>query len=392
MPSQSSYGSLSEDALLSLGSMEGLYQLPVVEAKVEERAPVRASPWPGYILAAAVTAAATAVHYLPLAPSQIATDAGVRRPISAAILAILGGVLVRNFFPLPAMALEGCKGVVKRIIPLTIVLTGAGLNLTLIAGVGLTALGITVTGILVAMGSALAIGRWLGLWPKTSLLIGAGTAICGTSAIVAVAPLVEARDEDVTLSVGTVSLLGLVLMFALPVAGGLAGLSDEAFGVWAGTSIHAVPQVVAAGFAYSEPAGSLATLVKLMRVTLLAPFLFVLMLVYARQRRSVTVHYSRFVPPFVWGFLALAVMNTANLIPALDFRPAAWLWDADVRIPLSTALVETGNLCLALSMAAMGLEVDLRSMTKVGGRAILAGALCSVALCAVSLALIRMLL
>ena len=147
---------------------------------------------------------------------------------------------------------------------------GAGLDLTQVAVVGPRALAITVACIGVSCIASIYLGGWFGVWPKISLLFGAGTAICGTSAIVAAAPLIDAEDEDITLAVGPVNVLGLLLMFCFPLLGSLMHLSDGAFGVWAGTSIHAVPQVVAAGFAFSERR-VLATLVKLVRVTLLAP-------------------------------------------------------------------------------------------------------------------------
>jgi uncharacterized membrane protein YadS len=95
-------------------------------------------------------------------------------------------------------------------------------------------------------------------------------------------------------------------MFVSPFAGGLFGMNDRSYGVWAGTTIHAVPQAVAAGFAFSEKAGGLATLVKLVRVALLAPLLLILAFAYAGSRKDrVKVHYSRLIPPFLWGFLAL---------------------------------------------------------------------------------------
>src|SRR6266700_3294517 len=215
----SAYDSISTEALLSLDSMEGVYSLPVVEKKVEQpKAAKRDSVWPGYYLTALTAAIAYCVHYLPFAPFRIAGDSGVRRPISSAIVATL---------------------------------------------------------------AASYSGRLFGLWPKTALLVGAGTAICGNSAIVAVAPLIDAADEDVTLSVGTINVMGL-----LPLTGGALKMGDVAFGVWAGSTIHAVPQVVAAAFAYSQKAGTLATLVKLVRVTMLAPFMIALILIYARQRRN----------------------------------------------------------------------------------------------------------
>jgi uncharacterized integral membrane protein (TIGR00698 family) len=323
----------------------------------------------------------------------VASEFGVRRPVSAAIIAILFGAVARNAFRLPHTILEGCKGIVKRIIPVTIVLTGFSLNLTSIAKVGAPALIIILACIGIATVSAYVVGRMLKLWKRTALLIGAGTAICGNSAIVAVAPLIDATDEDLMLSMSTVNLLGLPLMFLFPIAGTMIGLNDQSFGVWAGTSIHAVPQVVAAAFAFSPGAGTIATLVKLVRVALLAPFTFVLAIAYARRKQTggVTVRYSRLVPPFFWGFVAAALLNTLGLIPALEFHPT---WRASGAFSVSTAgaLVEAGNLLLTLAMAAMGLEVDVHFLARVGGRALLTGVISCLALCAASLALIRLLL
>lgn len=388
------YGTLDDEALASLGSMEGL-EVPIVVTRTgpAKSKPARPSLWPGYAAAILVAAAAYAVHYLPFAPFRVASEFGVRRPVSAAIIAILLGAVARNVFRLPHTILEGCKGIVKKIIPVTIVLTGFSLNLTSIANVGAPALIIILACIAIATGAAYAFGRMLKLWKRTALLIGAGTAICGNSAIVAVAPLIDATDEDLMLSMSTINLLGLPLMFLFPIAGTMLGLSDQAYGVWAGTSIHAVPQVVAAAFAFSPAAGTIATLVKLVRVALLAPFTFVLAIAYARRKRTggVTVRYSRLVPPFFWGFVAAALLNTLGLIPALEFHPT---WRASGAFSISTAgaLVEAGNLLLTLAMAAMGLEVDVHFLARVGGRALLTGVIACLVLCAASLALIRILL
>ena len=382
-----SYTSISAEALLSLDSMEGVYSLPVVET-APPKPPARKPQvlWPGYALACAVAAVAYAIHYLPVAPFRVASASGVRYPVSAAIVAILSGVTLRSLLPIPQAIADTFKHLARRTIPLTIALTGAGLNLASIASVGITAFTITVLCILVAAPAAIWLGRLLGVWRKTAVLIGAGTAICGTSAIVAVAPLIEAEDQDVMLSIGTVNILGLVLMFAFPLIGAFLKLSDEAFGVWAGTSIHAVPQVVAAAFAFSRQAGALATLVKLVRVALLAPFMFGLGIWYARQHHSnqPRIHYARLVPGFVWGFMGLALLNTVSLLPTLQFRFGS--------VALSELLANLGELLLTLSMAAMGLEVNIRFFAKVGGRAILVGIGASIILCSFSLILIRLLL
>jgi uncharacterized membrane protein YadS len=175
-------------------------------------------------------------------------------------------------------------------------------------------------------------------------------------------------------------------MFVSPFLGGLIGLDDQGYGVWAGSTIHAVPQAVAAGFAFSAKAGAIATLVKLVRVALLAPLLLVLALAYAKSREDkVKVHYGRLVPPFLWGFFALFILNSAGLLPVLKF-------DSGYSVGLAGALGEAGNLLLALAMAAMGLEVNLKMFVKVGGRALIVGAVACAVSCLVSWALIRGLL
>lgn len=379
-------GGIPLEALQSLDCMEGVYAEPVSETKPAEVRPATTSPVPGYVLASGITALAYAVHYLPFPPFRIDAASGARYPVSAAIVAILAGMAIRNLIRLPGSIVNSARSLPRKVIPPAIVLTGAGLNLTAIASVGVRAMMITLACIAAATAASVWLGALTKLWRKTAILIGAGTAICGTSAIVAVAPLIDAEDQDVLLSIGTVNILGLLCMFLLPVVGSMLKLSDQAFGVWAGTSIHAVPQVVAAAFSYSQPAGALATLVKLVRVALLAPFMFVLGVWHSRQSGAgeTRIHYGRLVPLFVWGFLLLAFLNTADLLPGLQFSFGKY--------STSGLLTNLGELLLAVSMAAMGLEVNIVQFSKVGGRAILVGSLASLILCATSLLLIHFLL
>jgi len=391
MPPASFSLKLSPEALQSLGSMEGY--LPVVERRAvapPAKPAVKPNPWPGWTAAVAVSAVAYGIHYLPFAPFRVEGASGIRRPVSAAILAILAGALAGNLLPLRSKifrgVLEGAKHVVRHSIPLTIVLTGASLSFTHATTVGLRAFAIILATMTMSMAAAWVFGKMCGLWPRTSVLLGAGTAICGNSAIVAVAPLIDAEDRDVMLSVGAINVLGLVLMFVSPLAGGLLGLGDDGYGVWAGTTIHAVPQAVAAGFAFSPKAGGLATLVKLVRVALLAPLLLVLAFLYARRRKDrVTVHYTRLVPPFLWGFFGLFLFNSLGWLPVLQFQ-------SGYSVSSASALAEAGNILLTLSMAAMGLEVNLKLFAKVGGAALAVGAAAMLATCAASFALIRALL
>ncbi len=392
--------SLSAEALLSLGSMEGL-----LTHVVEPVAAAPARPWvklvPGYALSIAIAGVAYLLHELPIAPFTVVGPGGIlRHPVSAAIIAIVIGLLVRNTLALPDALKPGCKSAIRTFIPIAIVLTGGGLNLAVLSTVGVRALAVVIVCIAIALVGGYYLGRLCKLSRKTSLLIGAGTAICGNSAIVATAPLIDAEDDDIVLSIGTVNLFGLLAMLAWPAMGQAISLGNEAFGVWAGTSIHAVPQVFAAGFAYSADSGTLAALVKLVRVACLAPMVFLLALIHSKRHASdpagssLVVHYARLLPWFVWGFMILSLVNTFGLLPTLSFKPISPLGGfapESITIQLSALCTAVANLLLTMDMAAIGLEVNLRQLVAVGGQALLAGLLSTIVLGAGSLLLVLIL-
>lgn len=394
-------GSVSLESLGSLGSMEGIYDSIVETSPPTTSTEAKAQrAWPGMLLAALVAAAAVGVHYLPFAPFLVERPSGVARPISAAIIAIIAGVLFRNFGPWTSAATAGCKKIIKKVIPIAIVLTGAKLNLIQLKDVGAGALATIIGCIGVAMLSAVYLGRLLGLGKHVALLIGVGTGICGNSAIVAVAPLIDSDDEDLVLSVGTVNLFGLIAMLVLPAIGAMIDISDNAFGIWAGTSVHAVPQAVAAGYAFSLEAGTMATLAKLVRVALLAPLVCVLAIYYARRHSAptdrstpVVVHYARLVPWFVWGFAAMATLGTLGLIPTMVFSPTESVsqWGMPESVALTTVAAWCGKMLLIWAMAAIGLEVNVRVLGGVSGKAVLCGLGASLILGIVSLLLVLVL-
>lgn len=324
-----------------------------------------------YLAPAGIAVAAYVLHYLPVRPFLV----DGRRPISAAILAIVIGVLVRNLISLPPAAQAAAKQVAKKSLPLTVILLGASISFRNVAEIGLPVLAVILGAIAVALVTAVIAGRVLGTTRETALLLGAGTAICGNSAIAAAAPILEAHEDDLFLSVGVVNLLGLLLMLALPAAGGLLAMPDAAVGIWAGATIHAVPQAIAGGFAFSAKAGSVATLTKLVRVGMLAPLALLFVAIAARRRgKAESVNYLALVPSFLWGFLAIFLLNSFGVL-----GPAAkWL-------------TEAGNLALTIAMAAVGLEVNLRSLVKVGGAALGAGLASCLAMSAAAYLLIRLL-
>lgn len=143
------------EALRSLDCMEGVYTRPVAEIKPPQTRPVQASPLPGYVLALGVTGMAYLIHYLPFPPFRVTGLSGVRYPLSAAIIAMVAGMAVRNLVRLPANLIESARGMPRRVIPVSIVLTGAGLNLAAIAAIGIHALVITLACLTVAMASSI---------------------------------------------------------------------------------------------------------------------------------------------------------------------------------------------------------------------------------------------
>jgi uncharacterized integral membrane protein (TIGR00698 family) len=217
-----------------------------------------------------------------------------------------------------------------------------------------------------------AIGRGLGLNPKLATLIACGNAICGNSAIAAVAPVIGAEKEDVASSIAFTAVLGVVVVLTLPLLKPVLGFDDYQYGALAGMTVYAVPQVLAATFPVSALSGEVGTLVKLVRVLLLGP---VVVFFAVRQRRigEEKMAAGSFVPWFIVGFLVLAAARSMGAIPA----------------ELAGPVREVARWMTVAAMAALGLGVDVRVLGKVGGRVIVAVTGSLVVLVAASTALIR---
>ncbi|MCB1234734.1 MAG: putative sulfate exporter family transporter [Verrucomicrobiae bacterium] len=354
---------LSDRALQSLGSMEAVEWTP---------APAKDSPWralgPGIAVAALVTAVA----------AGLAGRLPASLPVGASVLALTLGILLRNALPLPAAVAAGCRWIVSRVIPVAIVALGAGLNLGILATDGPRFLGYILAAVTLSFFLAIVLGRWMGVKTVTALLIGAGTGICGSSAILAIAPAVDADEEDILLSVGAINLVGLLAMFACIGLGSALPIPAVDFGVLTGATIHAVPTVAAAAFGHGEEAGRIATLVKLGRVAMLVPVVFAIAALWRRRHpagrtRSAAAggKVSRFVPWFVWGFALAALLGTLGLIPGLVFGGGNTPLFPESRVLAGAALLsKLGKVLLAVAMAAIGLQVGLRSMLRTGVRAI----------------------
>ena len=370
-----------------LDCMEGL-ELPTAQKPPETR-------WgmlQGVALCGGLTVIALGLNQLSVWPFQLASG---RHPLEPVMLAIIMGILLGNIGLRLQPLQVGIKWVARRALPLGIILLGARLNFLDVLRVGLGGILMTLVEMVLALVIMIFLARRMGLTTKLATLIGVGTAICGWTAIVATAPVIDADENDVVFSVATVTLLGLVAMALLPLIGGLLEMSQQAFGIWAGLSIHQTPQVIASGFAYGDEAGETATVVKLARVCLLAPVVFMVGFWYARSRAgagSTKVRYRNLFPLFILGFLGMALARSLGLLPSLslELAPGSVLGARDWNFSVPYAAQRISEICIVASMAAVGLETRFKALKRTGYKPFLAGLITSVVICAALLFLIRL--
>lgn len=370
-----------------LDCMEGL-ELPTAQKPPETR-------WgmlQGVALCGGLTVIALGLNQLSVWPFQLASG---RHPLEPVMLAIIMGILLGNIGLRLQPLQVGIKWVARRALPLGIILLGARLNFLDVLRVGLGGILMTLVEMVLALVIMIFLARRMGLTTKLATLIGVGTAICGGTAIVATAPVIDADENDVVFSVATVTLLGLVAMAPLPLIGGLLEMSQQAFGIWAGLSIHQTPQVIASGFAYGDEAGETATVVKLARVCLLAPVVFMVGFWYARSRAgagATKVRYRNLFPLFILGFLGMALARSLGLLPSLslELAPGSVLGARDWNFSVPYAAQRISEICIVASMAAVGLETRFKALKRTGYKPFLAGLITSVVICAALLFLIRL--
>jgi uncharacterized integral membrane protein (TIGR00698 family) len=271
-------------------------------------------------------------------------------------IAIIAGIIVGNTTPIERLQPEGIVWSKRVLLSWAVALLGLNLNLnslTQFNGGGKVALGSVVTVVLVTLGLGLLLGRMAGLPRSLGLLLGVGSAICGSSAIAAVAPLVTKDRTEIGLSVGVVNLLGTIGIFILPQLAALQGLGESASALLIGGSLQAVGHVVAAGFLISDSVGELATAVKMFRILLLGPVVIGLGMVM-HWRGSVS---SKLVPGYIMAFIALAVVGNLGILPA----------------ELTGNIKTLSKVMLTIAMAGVGLRIHVTGLFRQGPRVLIVG-------------------
>ena len=336
---------------------------------------------PGLILCIAVTAIAIALEAIEVA------FAG-QPYIEALVIAILLGVAIRTAWTPGPYWSAGIQFSAKILLEIAVVLLGASVSASAAAALGFELI-LGIAGIVVvAIATSYAICRLLGLPLRMSILIACGNSICGNSAIAAVAPIIDADGDDVASSIAFTAVLGVIVVLGLPFLVPLLKMSLTQYGVLAGLTVYAVPQVLAATLPIGALSNQVGTVVKLVRVLMLGPVVLGLSLISRRlppepragadasgslKRARPALH--ELVPWFILGFLIVATLRSFGLIPQAMLKP----------------LATTASLLTTVSMAALGLGVDVMVVASAGARVTAAVTASLFILCAMSLALIRLL-
>jgi len=286
---------------------------------------------------------------------------GGKNPIESVVIAIILGILFRNSGLLPRIFLPGIKAF-EKILILGIVLIGASLNFQTIGSQGVKMLAIILTTMIVSFFVIYVLGKIFQLPTALALLLSVGTTICGGSAIAVTAPLIKAKEEETSYAIGTIALWGFVAILLYPKIAQVLAVTDVNFGVFAGTAIHSTPQVVGAGFIFSDLAGKTATAVKLVRNCFMVPLAFLIAIWYShilndKNYEGTRVNVVKAFPWFLFGYFLLAGLNTLGYFSAEGIK----------------AFNTGGKFLILLGLAGIGLNTVFSTFKKVGLKPLLVG-------------------
>lgn len=324
---------------------------------------------PGLLLAFALATAST--YLATFIPSGI---------ISASVIALFLGMLLRSVKKPGKQMMKGISFTSKRVLKLAIVLLGASLDITTIMQVGGRSLMIMLFTLATCFGIGHFVGKALHLNWKMSNLISAGTGICGGSAIAALAPVIDAEDRDIAFALSATFLFDMVMILLFPLMGQALGMTDTAYGLWAGTAVNDTSSVVAAGYGYTEAAGDYAVMVKLTRTLAIIPTVLIFGVISFRlqtkhrEGNKHSIQLANSIPYFIILFLFMAGLNSLGII-----APS-----------LSVTLKMLSKFLMVTALAAIGLKTSLSDLRSSGGAPMLHGFIISLLVVVVAFLVIYM--
>jgi uncharacterized integral membrane protein (TIGR00698 family) len=254
---------------------------------------------------------------------------------------------------------EGVAFTARTVLRIGVALLGARISVELMIGLGPQLIAVVVSGVVLTILFGLLGAHLLGRGWRFGLLTGGSVAICGASAAMAIAavlPKNEQSERNLIFTVLSVTVLSTIAMVAYPILTEMFSFNDEVSGVFLGGTIHDVAQVVGAGFSVSDQTGEVATMVKLIRVAMLAPGVLIISIAVRRYAENGVEKGKRppILPTFVVGFLIFATLNSLHLIPGF----------------LVDAMSSISRWALLVSIAAVGMKTSLKRILDVGGQAI----------------------
>lgn len=274
----------------------------------------------------------------------------------AMLMALLFGIAL-NFLGEDAPTAAGIGFTARTILRFGVAILGARISVEMLTSLGWGMIGLLVLGVIATILFGVVLARFIGQGPRFAILTAGSVAICGASAAMAIAavlPKDERSERNLLFTVLGVTVLSTIAMILYPILTNALGLDEVTAGAFIGATVHDVAQVVGAGFSISDTAGETSTLVKLIRVSFLAPVVIVITLVWSRADTEGDGKRPPIVPGFVLGFLCLATLNSLGLIPQA----------------LGLFLAQLSSWALLSAIAAVGMKTDLRNIVKVGGGAI----------------------
>ena len=326
---------------------------------------------PGILLSLAIAAVATWIENL--LPVHV---------IGGAVIAMFIGMILNSFLGKNTVLAPGVKFTSKKVLKFAIILLGLSLNITDILHVGQRSLIVMIFTLATCFGGGYFIGKALGLNWKLSNLISAGTGICGGSAIAAIAPTIDADDIDVAYALSATFLFDMAMIVLFPILGHAMNMGAEAFGIWAGTAVNDTSSVVATGYAFSEEAGDIATMVKLTRTLAIIPTVLTFAIIQMRLKKKEALKsgndeteiktnfsFTKVFPWFILGFLAMAIVASIFPIPG----------------EVVTTTKSISKFLMVSALAAIGLNTSFKDMKKSGIKPMLHGFIISLLVVIVAL-------
>ena len=296
--------------------------------------------------------------------------------VSASVLSLLFGMLLHPYVAKKKIFEKGVRFASKQLLRLSIVLMGLTLSFSQVLLVGSYSLFVMMFTLFTAFAGGFLLGKLLGLDWKLSSLISAGTGICGGSAIAAIAPTIDAKHNHVAYAISATFLFDVLMVLLFPLMGRYFSMTDMGYGLWTGTAVNDTSSVVAAGYAFSDSAGSYSVIVKLTRTLAIIPTVLIFSFINARvesknsksssERKRVAL--KQIFPFFIILFLVMIAVKSLHIVSD----------------EMSTQIASYSKFCMVMALGAIGLKTNFKEVCSAGFKPMFHGFIISATVVVVS--------